>query len=43
VTREDIQRYVAQYIIGKNYVAGMIINPEMNKQFDASGSFKPSL
>jgi zinc protease len=43
VSRSDIQQYVARYIAGKNYVAGMIINPEMNKQFDASANFKPSL
>lgn len=43
VTRSDIQKYVARYITDKSYVAGMIISPEMNKQFDASANFKPSL
>ena len=38
VTREDILRYIKQYIAGKPMVAGLIINPEMNKQTNA-GSF----
>ena len=32
ITREDIKRFVSKYISGKPYVAGMIINPEMNKK-----------
>ncbi|MBS1599678.1 MAG: insulinase family protein [Bacteroidetes bacterium] len=43
VTREDIQRYVNKYITGKSYIAGMIINPEMNKALNASAIFKPTL
>lgn len=31
VTRADIQNYLKKYIVGKPYVAGMIINAEMNK------------
>jgi zinc protease len=41
ITREDIKRFVTKYISGKHYVAGMIINPEMNKKLDASDNFKP--
>ncbi|HTQ64644.1 MAG TPA: pitrilysin family protein [Puia sp.] len=41
VTRADIQNYISKYISGKPYVAGMIINPEMNKAFHASANFKP--
>jgi zinc protease len=38
VTREDLAAYAARYIKGKPFVAGMIINADMNKQF-APGSF----
>lgn len=38
VTREDIVRYIKKYIAGKPMVAGLIINPELNKQLNA-GSF----
>jgi zinc protease len=41
ITREDIKRFVSKYIIGKPYVAGMIINPDMNKKLNASENFKP--
>jgi zinc protease len=40
VTRADIQRYIAKYITGKPYVAGMIINKEMNEQYKPSAYFK---
>lgn len=43
VTRADIKRYLNTYVIGKPYVAGMIINPEMNKATKASENFKPNL
>jgi zinc protease len=43
VTRDDIKRFVNRYITGKPYVAGMIINPAMNKKFNASADFKPGL
>ena len=40
VTRQDIQNYVKRYITGKPYVAGMIINTEMNKQYNPGEYFK---
>jgi zinc protease len=40
VTKQDIINYVNKYIKGKPYVAGMIINPEMNKQFKPGEYFK---
>jgi zinc protease len=40
VTKQDITNYVNKYIKGKPYVAGMIINPEMNKQFKPGEYFK---
>jgi len=43
VTRDDIKRYVEKYITNKNYVAGIIINAEMNKETKASEFFKPNL
>src|SRR5687768_136604 len=43
VTREDIKKYIDNYISGKPYVAGMIISPEMNKTVNASAFFKPTL
>lgn len=38
VNREDITRYINKYIAGKPMVAGLIINPDANKQVNA-GSF----
>jgi zinc protease len=32
ISREDIIRYVKKYIVGQPYVAGLIINEEMNKK-----------
>ena len=43
ITREDIKRFISKYITGKPYVAGMVINPTMNKQLNASETFKPGL
>ena len=43
VTRDDIRRYIEKYITNKNYVAGIIISPEMNKETKASEFFKPNL
>jgi zinc protease len=43
VTREDIKKYIDNYIAAKPYVAGMIISPEMNKTVNASSFFKPTL
>lgn len=40
VTKQDIQNYVKRYIAGKPYVAGMIINAEMNKQYNPGEYFK---
>jgi zinc protease len=42
VTRSDIQKYIARYVTGKPFVAGMIISPDMNKKLGASDFFKPS-
>lgn len=43
VTREDIMRYVKKYITDKPYVAGMIINEEMNNQLKPGEYFKQPL
>jgi zinc protease len=43
ITRADIQQYISKYILNKPYVAGMIINPEMNKSLNPSAFFKPNL
>ncbi len=40
VTRQDIANYAAKYIKGKPFVAGMIINAEMNKQLNPGEYFK---
>ncbi|MGC4037107.1 MAG: pitrilysin family protein [Chitinophagaceae bacterium] len=39
VTRSDIQRYVKKYVIGKPYVAGLIINEQMNTQYKPGDYF----
>jgi len=39
VTRADIKRYLETYLIGKPYVAGMIIAPDLNKQVNAASFF----
>jgi zinc protease len=41
ITRDEIKRFISLYITGKPFVAGMIINPEMNKKLNASENFKP--
>jgi len=41
VTKEDIRRVITQYVKDKPYVAGLIINAEMNKSAGASDFFKP--
>jgi len=41
ITRADIKRYLAKYIIDKPYVAGMIISPEANKALKPETYFKP--
>ena len=40
VTRADIVKYTSKYIAGKPYVAGLIINPEMNKSLKPADYFK---
>lgn len=40
ISRQDIANYVNKYIINKPYVAGMIINAEMNKQYNPTAYFK---
>ncbi len=40
VSKEDIRNYVKQYITGKPYIAGMIINAEMNSQYQPAAYFK---
>jgi len=39
VTREDISRYIKKYIAGKPFVGGLIIDPALNKQVNASTFF----
>ena len=43
VTREDIIRYVKKYITDQPYVAGLIINEEMNNQLKPADYFKQPL
>jgi zinc protease len=40
VTKEDIIAYVNKYIVGKPFVAGLIINKEMNAKLNPSAYFK---
>ena len=40
ITREDIRKYVERYITNKPFVAGMIINEEMNTQLKPAEYFK---
>lgn len=39
ITRADIQNYLKKYVIGKPYIAGMIINEAMNKQLKPAEYF----
>ncbi len=39
ITKADIQRYVKKYVVDKPFVAGMIINDAMNKQYKPSEYF----
>jgi zinc protease len=41
ISRDDIKRFISMYITGKPYIAGMVINPDMNKKLNASETFKP--
>lgn len=40
VTKEDLQQYAKKYLVGQPYVAGMIINADMNKQLNPGEYFK---
>jgi zinc protease len=40
VTRQDIQRYITKYITDKPYVAGLILNEAMSKQYKPEAYFK---
>jgi zinc protease len=40
VTREDILKYIRNYVAGKYYVAGMVINGDMNKSLNPGSFFK---
>jgi zinc protease len=40
VTRADILKFINTYIVGKHYVAGMVINGEMYKSFSPESFFK---
>ena len=40
VTRADIQRYINKYITGKPFVAGIVINADMNKAANTSSFFR---
>jgi len=39
VTRADINRYLKTYIVNKPLIAGMIIKPEANKQYNVNSFF----
>ena len=39
VNRDDINRYLKAYIIGKPMAAGIIIKPELSKQYDVASFF----
>jgi zinc protease len=43
ITKADIKNYIKKYIAGKNYVAGIIINEQMNKAANTASFFKPNL
>lgn len=40
ISKQDIQHYISQYITNKPYVAGLIINAAMNKQYQPTAYFK---
>jgi len=39
VTRADIQKYLDTYIVGKPMVAGIVIKPELSKQYNVASFF----
>jgi zinc protease len=40
VSRQDIKNYIDKYIKGKPYIAGMVLNAEMNKKYQPASFFK---
>jgi zinc protease len=40
VSRQDIKNYIDKYIKGKPYIAGMVLNAEMNKKYQPATFFK---
>lgn len=40
VSRKDLTDYAKKYLVNKPYIAGMIINPDMNKQLKPAEYFK---
>lgn len=40
VSKDDIQKYVGKYVVGKPFVAGLIINKEMNETLKPAQYFK---
>ncbi|QES87254.1 M16 family metallopeptidase [Rhizosphaericola mali] len=41
ISKADVLAYAKKYIVNKPHVAGMIINPEMNKALHPASFFKP--
>jgi len=39
ISRADIQRYISKYITGKPFIAGLIINEQMNNQYKPADYF----
>jgi len=39
VSRADIQKYLKTYVVGKPMVAGMVIKPELSKQYNVASFF----
>ena len=39
VTRADIQKYLNTYVVGKPMVAGIVIKPELSKQYNVASFF----
>jgi len=42
ISRADIQRYISKYITGKPFIAGLIINEQMNNQYKPADYFTNS-
>jgi zinc protease len=40
VTKADLQKYAMKYLVNRPHISGMIINPDMNKQFNPGQYFK---